>query len=224
LFPYLFYANLSAQFSTCLFFLQNAFRETLPNLPGEEGQKPMTTVALLLRSRWSWPLLVLIGVALGMAVLIVRISNATSYLSDEPEACINCHVMTNAYATWQRGSHARVAKCNDCHLPQVGSVTQYSFKAQDGARHSFAFTLRLEPEVLHLNTKAVPVVQANCLRCHENQFFMIRLATSSERPCWDCHQNMHGLVRSISASPFVRKPDLPEAGLDFKKRKEHTHD
>ncbi len=184
----------------------------------------MTTIALLLRSRWRWPLLVLVGVALGIAVLVGRLSNATSYLSDEPEACLNCHVMTNAYATWQRGSHARVAKCTDCHLPQVGPVTQTSFKAQDGMRHSYAFTLRLEPEVLHLNTKAVPVVQANCLRCHENQFFMVRLAESAERPCWDCHQSMHGLVRSISASPFVRKPALPEAGLKLKGRKEKIHD
>ncbi len=34
-----------------------------------------------------------LSIGLGMAVLVVRISNATSYLSDEPEACINCHVM-----------------------------------------------------------------------------------------------------------------------------------
>ena len=74
----------------------------------------MSTVALLLRSRWRWPLFILIGVALGMGILVVRISNATSYLRDDPEACLNCHVMTNAYATWQRGSHARVATCNDC--------------------------------------------------------------------------------------------------------------
>ena len=38
------------------------------------------------------------GVAVGMALLVARLANATSYLSDSPETCINCHVMTDAYA------------------------------------------------------------------------------------------------------------------------------
>jgi cytochrome c nitrite reductase small subunit len=38
---------------------------------------------------------------------VVHISRAASYLSDEPEVCINCHVMDNAYATWRHGSHGR---------------------------------------------------------------------------------------------------------------------
>ena len=59
----------------------------------------------------------LVGVAVGMALVLVRIANATSYLSDSPQTCINCHVMTDAYASWQRGSHGRVAVCVDCHVP-----------------------------------------------------------------------------------------------------------
>ncbi len=34
----------------------------------------------------------LVGVALGMAPVLTRIANATSYSSDEPRACINCRV------------------------------------------------------------------------------------------------------------------------------------
>ncbi len=51
----------------------------------------------------------LVGIAVGGAILLVRIANATSYLSDDLLTCINCHVMTDAYASWQRGSHGRVA-------------------------------------------------------------------------------------------------------------------
>ncbi len=71
----------------------------------------------------------LAGVAVGMALLLVRIANGTSYLSDKPETCMNCHVMTDAYASWQRGSHGRVAVCVDCHVPHSNLVAKYAFKS-----------------------------------------------------------------------------------------------
>ncbi|MHC5181360.1 MAG: NapC/NirT family cytochrome c, partial [Planctomycetota bacterium] len=58
---------------------------------------------------WQVSIFCLVGIIAGMGLVIVRISNAASYLSDSPETCINCHVMTDAYASWQRGSHGRVA-------------------------------------------------------------------------------------------------------------------
>ena len=56
---------------------------------------------------------------MGMALALVRIANAASYLSDKPEVCMNCHVMTDAFASWQRGSHGQVAVCVDCHDPKT---------------------------------------------------------------------------------------------------------
>lgn len=167
--------------------------------------------------RWGIPVAVATGVVLGMFVLVARASNAVSYMSDQASTCLNCHVMTNAYATWRHGSHSRVASCNDCHVPQNNPVATYAFKAMDGARHSYVFTTRTEPEVLRLNKGAVPVVQANCVRCHVDQWLMIRLADSKERPCWSCHENIHGDVRSLSSTPAARRPDLPRAGLFGKK-------
>lgn len=155
----------------------------------------------------------LAGVAVGMALLLVRIANATSYLSDEPLTCINCHVMTDAYASWQRGSHRRVAVCVDCHVPHDNIVAKYAYKARDGMKHSYVFTRGTAPQVLELSAGAVPVVQANCVHCHSGQLVMIRLAGSTERRCWDCHQNIHGEVRSLSASPAELRPGLPAAGL-----------
>ena len=114
----------------------------------------------------------LVGVAIGAALVLVRIANATSYLSDDPLTCINCHVMTDAYASWQRGSHGRVAVCIDCHVPHSSLVAKYAYKAQDGLKHSYVFTMRKEPQVLGLSTRAVPVVQANCARCHDHQVMM----------------------------------------------------
>ncbi len=159
----------------------------------------------------------LIGVALGGGILVARLGNALSYLSDSPETCMNCHVMTDAYLSWQRGSHARVALCNDCHVPHDNPVAKYAFKARDGMKHSAVFTLRTEPQVLELSHGARPVVQSNCLHCHADQFAMIRLADQTERACWDCHQGFHGIERSQSSSPHILRPSLPDAGLDIMK-------
>jgi cytochrome c nitrite reductase small subunit len=160
----------------------------------------------------------LAGVAVGLALVLVRIANATSYLSDDPQACINCHVMTDAYASWQRGSHGRVAVCVDCHVPHSSIVAKYAYKAQDGLKHSYVFTMHEEPQVLELSAKAVPVVRTNCVRCHSHQVMMIEAAAGLQRHCWDCHQGIHGKARSLSASPTALRPGLPDAGLDWMKK------
>ena len=166
----------------------------------------------------------LAGVGIGLAVLLARIANATSYLSDDPGACINCHVMTDAYASWQRGSHGQAAVCIDCHVPHDNLVAKYAYKARDGLKHSYVFTMGRQPQVLHLSAPAVPVIQSNCLRCHERQVAGITGQGSRgsppmpDRRCWDCHQEVHGKVRSLSASPMTLRPRLPEAGLEWRKK------
>ncbi len=173
---------------------------------------------------WQVSIYCLVGAAAGMAVVLIRISNATSYLSDSAETCMNCHVMTDAYASWQRGSHGRVTTCNDCHVPHDSALSKYAFKAMDGTRHSAIFTLRKEPQVLTLSHGAKPVIQQNCLRCHQGQFEMIRLSDSTQQKCWSCHTNIHGSVQSLSASPAVLRPELPKAGLEFNPKGDTDHE
>jgi cytochrome c nitrite reductase small subunit len=158
------------------------------------------------------------GIIIGMALLLVRISNAVSYLSDEPETCINCHVMTDAYASWKRGSHGRAAVCTDCHVPHGNIVAKYAFKGYDGMKHSYVFTAGTTPQVLELSSAARHVVQENCLTCHNNEFLMVRLADTTERACWQCHTNIHGDTKSLSASPLPLRPKLPAAGLEWMKK------
>ncbi len=45
--------------------------------------------------------MVLAGGFVGLSAYLVYVSKAYSYLSDDPEVCINCHVMGPYYATWQ---------------------------------------------------------------------------------------------------------------------------
>lgn len=155
------------------------------------------------------------GMAVGLGLLAFQVSNARSYMSNEPEACINCHVMTGAYAGWDHSSHRLTATCNDCHVPHENAVRKIAFKAQDGAWHSFAFTFRLEPQVITLGHDASPVIQRNCVRCHEQQVMNTTMASwSAEERCWHCHRETpHGLARSLSSAPHVRRPTLPSAGM-----------
>jgi len=170
--------------------------------------KSVITLSGLTR-RWQIAACVCIGVAVGVAVVVGRVGNATSYLSSDPMTCMNCHVMGDAYASWQRGSHANVAKCVDCHIPHGNPVATLAFKAIDGMKHSYVFTAGTMPQVLRLSDGAKPVVKANCLRCHREQFAMINLADSSQRYCWDCHHAIHGEVHGLSASPRALRPKLP---------------
>jgi len=61
-------------------------------------------------------------------------------------------------------------------------------------------------------------VQANCIRCHAEQLAMIRVPGATERRCWVCHQNIHGEAHSLSASPPMLRPGLPDAGLHWMKK------
>lgn len=76
-----------------------------------------------------------------LLVYTMYASSMLSYLSSDPKACINCHVMHSAYTTWDNSSHKNVAKCIDCHLPVGDVVAKYTAKAIDGWNHSVAFTL-----------------------------------------------------------------------------------
>lgn len=173
--------------------------------------------------RWRVYVIFLVGVLTGIILLIFHISNATSYMSDDPEACINCHVMIPQYANWQRSSHFLHATCNDCHVPQDNILRKYYFKASDGARHSTMFTFRLEPQVIQIKKEGINVVQENCVRCHTNtvhktSLFNIEAVDSQderEKLCWNCHREVpHGRVRSLSSTPYAivprLKPVIPE--------------
>lgn len=172
---------------------------------------------------WKIPAIIFSGILVGMILLILHIANATSYLSDKPETCMNCHVMAPQYATWQRGSHGRVAVCNDCHVPQDNVLRKYFFKASDGARHSFVFTFRLEPQVIQVKSAGIAVIQENCIRCHSYLVQDIssgKVTLTSSRHgagklCWECHRETpHGRVNSLASVPYSRvprlKPVIPE--------------
>lgn len=173
--------------------------------------------AVLPPPSWRIYVIFLVGVLTGLMVLILHISRATSYMSDDPEACINCHVMIPQYANWQKSSHFIHATCNDCHVPHDNIFNTYKFKAMDGLRHSTMFTFRLEPQVIKIKEAGINVVQENCIRCHTNsihktdlmKFKEVSSMDDKEGLCWTCHREVpHGKVRSLSSTPFAIVPEL----------------
>lgn len=173
--------------------------------------------SLIPPSQWKFAVIILIGVGFGMSLLVIHLARADSYLSDNPSACVNCHVMAPYYATWERGSHGKITTCNDCHIPQNNVVNSYLFKARDGIQHSYVFTFRLEPQVIRLKQSSKDVVQQNCIRCHQDLIHPVSLRAISgksiiqkgEGYCWDCHRETpHGSVNSLTSTPYARVPQL----------------
>jgi cytochrome c nitrite reductase small subunit len=159
---------------------------------------------------WRLPVILLLGIFTGLSFFVIHISNASSYLSDSPETCINCHVMETQYVTWMHGSHRETATCNDCHVPHNNVFNKYFFKAKDGLRHATMFTFRLEPQVIQIKEAGKGVVQGNCVRCHSNVVNdpnMVNVDKAfnhqrTDRQCWDCHRETpHGTVTSLAAVP-----------------------
>ena len=160
--------------------------------------------------QWKPTVAVLLGIFVGLAAYTFYISKAPSYLSDNPETCINCHVMNPHFNDWAHSSHRNVAVCNDCHVPHDNFIHKYFFKAQDGLRHATIFTLRNEPNSIYIREAGKKAVQENCIRCHERTTGMQFLGSVMpgyrnhlrERNCLECHRETpHSRVNSISSTP-----------------------
>ena len=162
------------------------------------------------------PLFVLGGATTGLVAYTFHMSRAHSYLSDDPAACINCHIMTPYYQSWQRSSHVVWTHCNDCHVPQDNVVNKYAFKAMDGLYHSAVFTMKAEPMVIRPRDASMGVIMDNCIRCHTqlNTEFIktgmisyVGVKEGEGKACWDCHRNVpHTEVSNIASSPNVIAP------------------
>jgi len=121
------------------------------------------------RSRAALPVLLLLGtlagVLLGVGAYTFQYAEGFSYLSSDPAACANCHIMQSQFESWQKSSHHAVAKCVDCHLPH-DFIGKYIAKAENGYHHSRGFTFQDFHEPIMIKPKNAGILQDNCLACH----------------------------------------------------------
>ena len=107
----------------------------------------------------------LLGIAVGIGGFTFVYARGASYLTDDPAACANCHVMREYYSAWQKSSHRSVAVCNDCHTPS-GFVGKYTTKARNGFWHSYYFTTGNFPDNIQVTPANHGIAEASCRKCH----------------------------------------------------------
>ena len=158
-----------------------------------------------IRARWKPVVLgALVGTCFGAAGYTAHYARATSYLSEDPKACINCHIMNDQYDAWSKSPHHARATCNDCHVPHDSLAHKYLVKAEHGYRHSKGFTFQDFHEPIAMKQASYDVVNENCVRCHEAMTHEIRLGARGARKggvnggidCIRCHASVaHGSTR-----------------------------
>jgi cytochrome c nitrite reductase small subunit len=108
----------------------------------------------------------LLGVASGLGLYTFVYAKGHAYLTDDPAACANCHVMNEQYDGWLKASHRSVAGCNDCHVP-ANFVGKYWTKSRNGFWHSYYFTTQTFEEPIRATPTSRRIAEANCRRCHD---------------------------------------------------------
>ncbi|MGH7286875.1 MAG: cytochrome c nitrite reductase small subunit [Myxococcota bacterium] len=163
-------------------------------LPGGDpaAESVLWIARLTPRRVWLW-LGAALGVALGLGLFTLAYAKGLSYVSDAPEACVNCHIMREQYDGWLKGSHHAIATCNGCHVPQ-DFFGKWTSKALNGFHHSMAFTLQNFREPIQITPRNAAALEANCLRCHGDFVREIAIPHPGQpADCTHCHAGVgHG--------------------------------
>ena len=129
----------------------------------------------------------LLGVPAGIGGFTFVYAKGFSYLSTDPRACVNCHIMNEQYDAWLKSGHRHTATCVACHLPDAG-IARWVAKVDHGFRHSTAFTLQNFKEPIEIIPRDRQIVRANCVRCHAD---FVQAVTGNvarqELDCLHCH-------------------------------------
>jgi cytochrome c nitrite reductase small subunit len=140
-------------------------------------------------------LAILLGLLIGTGAFTFKYAEGLSYFSTDPKACVNCHIMTPQYESWQKSSHHAVAGCVDCHLPHT-FVAKYIAKAENGYHHSKAFTTQDFHEPIMIKEKNSRILQHNCVDCHKDmvhELFKRDIKNPDAVDCIHCHASVgHG--------------------------------
>ena len=143
------------------------------------------------RLRWYLMPATLIGVLAGIGSYTFVYAKGAAYLTDDPAACANCHVMREQFDGWTRSSHRSVAVCNDCHAP-AGHVAKYVTKGINGFWHSLAFTTGRYPDHIRATPRNKRIAEAACQKCHAPMTAAIQTAhpTGETIACVRCHDSV----------------------------------
>lgn len=131
------------------------------------------------------------GLALGVGAYTFVYARGASYLTNDPTACANCHVMREQLDGWMTSSHRAVAVCNDCHAPH-DLFGKYATKAVNGFWHSVAFTTGRFHEPITIGARNRAVTEGACRTCHTEIVQAIDAHPTGAAPlaCIACHRSV----------------------------------
>lgn len=131
------------------------------------------------------------GIPLGIGSFAFFYARGASYLTNDPAACVNCHVMRPQFEGWNRSSHHAVAVCNDCHAPH-SLLGKYWTKAVNGFEHSLAFTTQRFHEPIQIKGRNLKVTEQACRTCHERLWEASGASSHAlqETSCVKCHRSV----------------------------------
>lgn len=133
---------------------------------------------------------VAIGAAIGIGAYTFVYARGASYLTNDPAACANCHVMREHFDAWRKSSHHAVAVCNDCHAPE-SFFGKYAVKASNGFWHSVAFTSGDFHEPIQIKASNRAVTEERCRGCHGDIAAMIEPhGRAAAMSCIRCHASV----------------------------------
>lgn len=152
-------------------------------------------------------LTIAVGIFVGVGAFTFRYAEGLSYLSTDPAACANCHIMQPQYDSWLKSSHKGVASCVDCHLPREFFAKYYA-KAENGYHHSKGFTFQDFHEPIMIKEKNSQILQNNCLACHSEYVHeLVAGATTDANSirCVHCHFTVgHGPRAGLGGPEKIR--------------------
>lgn len=129
------------------------------------------------------------GLVLGVSSYTFIYGKGYSYLSDDPKACVNCHIMRDQYEGWSRSSHHAVATCNSCHTPE-NIYFKYFNKMDNGFWHSLKFTTGQFKDPIQIREHNFNITMNACLKCHGQIFNSPshQEPLGEGRSCVNCHR------------------------------------
>lgn len=128
-----------------------------------------------------------VGTAAGVGAYTFFYAKGGSYLTNDPDACANCHVMQEQLDGWTKSSHRHVAVCNDCHTPEA-FIPKMIAKMSNGWHHSAAFTSGDFAEPIRIKASNLEIVERRCRGCHAPIVEAIEgHAGAGEAACVRCH-------------------------------------
>jgi cytochrome c nitrite reductase small subunit len=158
---------------------------------------------------------IFLGSTMGLGLFTFQYGQGLSYLSHDPTACKNCHIMNDQFDSWTKAGHHQAAVCVDCHLPPEG-IQKWIAKSENGFWHSKGFTLNDFHEPIMIKRRNPQILQENCLRCHGDFVHdLVAGSTSADDAvsCVHCHRNVGHGARFDSATE-IQRPTIPRVAPD----------